>query len=141
LGGESSGGLAIRGHILGKDGILSAALVVEMLARTGEKVSHLLDQVFEQIGRLYVAELNVPATPEMKALFPRHLHQARVERICDCAVRGISTLDGTKFLLDDDQWLLLRFSGTEPLLRISAEADSPGKAQALLTAARKLLPM
>ncbi len=141
LGGESSGGLTIRGHILGKDGILSAALVVEMLARTGEKVSRLLDRVFDQIGRLYVAELNIPATPEMKVLFPRHLHQARVERIRDCAVRAMSTLDGTKFLLDDDQWVLLRFSGTEPLLRIFAEADSPEKAQALLTAARELLPM
>jgi phosphomannomutase len=56
-------------------------------------------------------------------------------------VRHISGLDGTKFLLDDDQWVLLRFSGTEPLLRIFAEADSPAKADALLQAAQKLLPM
>jgi phosphomannomutase len=141
LGGESSGGLTIRGHILGKDGILAAALVVEMLARTGEKVSRLLERVFGLVGRLYMAELNVPATPEMKVLFPRHLQQTRVESIGGYPVRGILAEDGTKFLLDDDQWVLLRFSGTEPLLRIFAEGDSPQKAQSLLMAAQKLLPM
>ncbi|NLG49537.1 MAG: glucosamine-1-phosphate N-acetyltransferase, partial [Chloroflexi bacterium] len=141
LGGESSGGLTIRGHILGKDGILSAALVVEMLAKTGEKVSHLLEQVYGQIGRLYMRELNLPATPEMKALFPRHLSQNKVEEIAGLPVRGISGMDGTKFLLDGDQWVLLRFSGTEPLLRIFAEADSPARADALIQAAQKLLPM
>ena len=141
LGGESSGGLTIRGHILGKDGILAAALIVEMLAKTGEKVSHLLDKVFGQIGRLYILEHNLPATPEMKALFPRLLRQNKIDRIGGYAVRDISTLDGTKFTLDNDQWVLLRFSGTEPLLRIFAEGDSPAKAQELVQAAQALLPM
>lgn len=141
LGGESSGGLTIRGHILGKDGILSAALIVEMLAKTGEKVSQLLEGVFSQVGRLYIAEHNVPATPEMKALFPRYLRRARIDEIGGFPVRYVSTLDGFKFLLDDDQWVLLRFSGTEALLRIFAEADSPQKAQALVLAAQELLPM
>jgi len=141
LGGESSGGLTIRGHILGKDGILSAALIVEMLACTGERVSHLLEKVFSQVGRLYIAELNVPATPEMKVLFPRYLRRAEVKEIGGWPVRGASHIDGFKFLLDDDQWVLLRFSGTEPLLRIFVEADSPGKAEALLLAAQQLLPM
>lgn len=141
LGGESSGGLTIRGHILGKDGILAAALIVEMLAKTAEKVSRLLERVFERIGRLYTAELNVPATPEMKVLFPRHLKQMTIETLGPYPVRSISTLDGIKVLLDNDQWVLLRFSGTEPLLRIISEADSPDKAQALLGYARELLPM
>ena len=78
LGGESSGGLTIRGHILGKDGILGAALVVEMLAKTGKRISQLMGEVFAQVGRLYSAELNVPATPEMKVLFPRYLQQHRI---------------------------------------------------------------
>ena len=141
LGGESSGGLTIRGHILGKDGILSAALVVEMLAKTGQKVSHLLNHIFGQIGRLYVHEHNIPATPEMKALFPRHLRQRKIEEIAGYPVRGITTVDGTKLLLDDDQWVLLRFSGTEPLLRVFAEGDSPEKARALVDAAQQLLPI
>jgi len=141
LGGESSGGLTIRGHILGKDGILAAALVVEMLAKTGEKVSRLLERVFGLVGRLYMGELNLPATPEMKVLFPRHLRQITVTEIAGSPVQRIATEDGFKFFLDNDQWVLLRFSGTEPLLRVFAEGDSPQKAQALLAAPQKLLPM
>ena len=141
LGGESSGGLTIRGHILGKDGILAAALIVEMLAKTGEKVSVLLDGIYEQIGRLYAVERNLPATPEMKALFPTILRQQRIEQIAGYPVRDILTFDGTKFVLDNDQWVLLRFSGTEPLLRIFSEGDSPAKALALVDAAQGLLPM
>ncbi len=141
LGGESSGGLTIRGHILGKDGILAAALIVEMLSITGRTISELLEGVFQQVGRLYMAELNVPATPEMKVLFPRHLTQHEVTHVGAYPVRGILTIDGTKFLLDDDQWVLLRFSGTEPLLRIFAEADSPERAEELLRAGQRLLPM
>ena len=141
LGGESSGGLTIRGHILGKDGILSAALIVEMLAKTGERVSELLRKVLSRVGRLHMAEHNLPATPEMKALFPRYLRRTKINQIAGYPVRRVSDLDGFKFLLDDDQWVLLRFSGTEPLLRIHAEADCPEKASALLLAAQDLLPM
>jgi phosphomannomutase len=141
LGGESSGGLTIRGHILGKDGILSAALIVEMLAKTGQRISSLLDQVFSRIGRLYTVEHNIPATPEMRALFRRWLGQRDIREVAGLTVRDILTIDGTKFLFDGDQWLLLRFSGTEPLLRIFAEAESIERAQALVDAGGKLVPM
>jgi len=141
LGGESSGGLTIRGHILGKDGILGAALVVEMLAKTGKRISQLLGEVFTQVGRLYSAELNVPATPEMKVLFPRYLQQHKITTVAGYPVQSISNLDGTKLVLDNDQWVLLRFSGTEPLLRIYVEGDSPAKAQELLVGGQKLLPL
>jgi phosphomannomutase/CTP:molybdopterin cytidylyltransferase MocA len=141
LGGESSGGLTIRGHILGKDGILAAAIVVEMLSKTGKRISQLLAEVFTLIGRLYSAELNVPSTPEMSILVPRYLRQHRITSVAGYPVCSISTADGTKLLLDDDQWVLLRLSGTEPLLRIFAEGDSPAKAQELLVGAQKLLPI
>jgi alpha-D-glucose phosphate-specific phosphoglucomutase len=139
LGGESSGGLTIRGHILGKDGILAAALIVEMLARTNDHISRLLESLYSRIGRLYIEELNVPATPEMKVLFPRYLQQTRIAEFAGYPVRKLSTLDGFKFYLDDDQWLLIRLSGTEPLLRIFSEGDSPEKAKALVAAAQEHL--
>ncbi len=141
LGGESSGGLTIRGHILGKDGILAAALVVEMLAVTGRTVSALLEDLFRRVGRLYTAELNLPATPEMKVLFPRYLGQHHITHVGNWPVREILTIDGTKFLLGSDEWVLLRFSGTEPLLRLLAEAESPERAQELLREAQRLLPL
>jgi phosphomannomutase/choline kinase len=132
LGGESSGGLTIRGHILGKDGIFAAALAVEMLARTGQKISQLRDRVYGITGRLYAVEDNVPATPEMRVAIPRRLQEVTIDRVGPYPVVDVSHLDGTKFLLGGDNWVLLRFSGTEPVLRLFAEADSPEKARELV---------
>ncbi|MGI6380180.1 MAG: NTP transferase domain-containing protein [Anaerolineae bacterium] len=139
LGGESSGGLTIRGHILGKDGILAAALIAEMLAKTGRPISELLEDVRTQVGPLYMEELSLPATPEMRVQLPRRLSSAAFDELAGCRVLDISNLDGTKLLLEGDQWVLLRFSGTEPLLRIVAESDSPAKAEALIVALRERL--
>ncbi|MBN1582516.1 MAG: NTP transferase domain-containing protein [Anaerolineae bacterium] len=139
IGGESSGGLTIRGHILGKDGILAAALLTEMIARTRKKISELRQQVYDLIGRLYVIEENVPATPEMKIIVPRKLHETEVTHIGDCVVQRVSHMDGFKFYLDNDNWLMLRFSGTETLLRIFAEADTQQKAQALVDWGKELV--
>ena len=131
LGGESSGGLTIRGHILGKDGILAAALMVEMLALTGSKIRELLDQVHAITGQLFSIETSTPATSEMKILIPKRLRESQIEQIGPYPVLETSHKDGTKFLLENDNWLLLRFSGTEPLLRIIAEADTLDKAHEL----------
>lgn len=132
LGGESSGGLTIRGHILGKDGIFAAALIVEMLAVTGRKISQLRRQVYDITGRLYTVEVNRPATAEMKVVIPRRLQAETITHIGPYPVTRVSHLDGAKFFLENDNWLLLRFSGTEPLLRIFTEADTPEKAQELV---------
>lgn len=132
LGGESSGGLTIRGHILGKDGIFACALVVEMLAKTGQKVSELLSRVYELTGRLYYVEESIPATPEMRIAVPRRLKEASTSHIGRYKVTKISHIDGTKLFLENDNWALLRFSGTEPVLRLTVEADSPEKAKELL---------
>ncbi|MGO1316520.1 MAG: NTP transferase domain-containing protein [Cellulomonadaceae bacterium] len=132
LGGESSGGLTIRGWILGKDGIFACALVVEMLARTGKRISELREQVYAITGRLYALEESVPATPEMRVAVPRRLRSEPLTEVCGYPVVGLDHLDGTKILLEDDNWALLRFSGTEPVLRTYVEADTPAKAAELL---------
>jgi len=138
LGGESSGGLTIRGHIMGKDGILAAALIVEMIARMGRKVSQLLEEMYALVGRLYTVEENVPATSEMKIVIPQRLREAAIEKLGPYTVRRVSHLDGIKLLLENDYWVLLRFSGTEPLLRLFAEAGSPEQARELVRLAAEL---
>ncbi len=132
LGGESSGGLTIRGWILGKDGIFACALVAEMLARTGMRISELREKIYKITGQLYSMEESVPATPEMRLEVPRRLEANPLTHIGPYPVVSISHLDGTKILLENDNWALLRFSGTEPLLRLTVEADSPEKAEELL---------
>jgi len=132
LGGESSGGLTIRGHILGKDGIFAAGLIVEMLARTGQKVSQLRQTVYDLTGCLYALEESLPATPEMRVAVPRRLRDMPAGRIGPYPVLRVSQMDGTKLYLENDNWASVRFSGTEPVLRLAVEADSPPKAAELV---------
>jgi phosphomannomutase len=132
LGGESSGGLTIRGHILGKDGIFASALVVEMLAKTGQRISELRDRVYAITGPLYDLEEGIPATPEMRIAVPRLLKEAPTSHIGRYPVTRISHADGTKLFLENDNWALLRFSGTEPVLRLSVQADTEEKATELI---------
>jgi phosphomannomutase/molybdopterin-guanine dinucleotide biosynthesis protein A len=139
LAGESSGGLTIRGHILGKDGIFACALVVEMMAKTGRTIAEMLDEIRSRIGWLVSREVNLPATPEMKMLVQRKLAATTVNEIANYRVDRVSFQDGIKFYLPNDNWLLLRFSGTEPLLRIFAEADSAEKADQLVTWAKAIV--
>jgi phosphomannomutase len=132
LGGESSGGLTVRGHILGKDGIFACALVVEMLARTGKRISEMQAEAWKVSGRLYSAELNIPATPEMRVAIPKQLKESPITAIGKYPVVNVTHFDGTKVLLENDNWALLRFSGTEPVLRLMVEADTPEKAHELI---------
>jgi alpha-D-glucose phosphate-specific phosphoglucomutase len=139
LAGESSGGLSIRGHILGKDGIFACALVVEMIARTRRTIASMLHEIYGQIGRLVSKEVNLPATPEMKILVQRKLAHTQPTHIAGQAVQRVSLRDGIKFYFAHDNWLLLRFSGTEPLLRIFTEADSQEQAEAFVQWAKSVL--
>ena len=129
LGGESSGGLTVRGYILGKDGIFACALVVEMLARTGKRISELLETVAQITGRLYQLDANIPSTPEMRIEVPRRLEEAPLDAVGEYKVLKVTHYDGTKIFLENDNWALLRFSGTEPVLRLMVEADTPEKAR------------
>lgn len=132
LGGESSGGLTIRGHIRGKDGIFASALIIEMLARTGEPISALQRRVEKLIGRLYSVEDSLPATADMRIIVPQRL-QAQIDSAqTPGKVLRVRDDDGIKLYFEKDAWALLRFSGTEPLLRIFAEAETPEQARALV---------
>ena len=103
-----------------------------MLARTGKKIGELRKTVFGLVGRLYGLEEAFPATPEMRIVVPRKLRDAPCTHIGPYPVVRISHMDGTKLYLENDNWALLRFSGTEPVLRLVAEADSAEKARELM---------
>ena len=141
LGGESSGGLTIRGHILGKDGIFAAALVVEMLAATGQTISQLLGRVFGITGRMHLVEESMPATSEMRVAIPRRLSEAPISSLGEWCVERVSQLDGTKFFIEGDRWALLRFSGTEPVLRLFAEAPTSDEAWSLVASLKSRVGM
>lgn len=127
IGGESSGGLAVRGHIAGKDGIYAAALLVEMLAVTGKSVSQLYQEITQKYGKLYYEDADFTMTNARK----QELQEALFVRMelpdFGTAVEKVSREDGCKVYFADGSWVICRFSGTEPLLRMAAEGNTPAQ--------------
>lgn len=141
IGGESSGGMAVRGHISGKDGIYAAALLVEMLAVTGKSVSELFAEITAQYGNPCWAEADFRMTPERKAELQKLLFTEKRVPEFGTAVDHISREDGCKVYFKDGSWVICRFSGTEPLLRMAAEADEQAAADGYIKAFRDMLEL
>ena len=133
IGGESSGGLAVRGHISGKDGIYAAALLVEMLSVTGKPLSRLLRELSDEFGACSMAEYDWALTPQSR----EHILQLVMtdKRLPDFGmdIERVSYMDGCKVYFRQG-WIIVRFSGTEPRVRIFAEAPTRAKADELVAA-------
>ncbi len=136
LGGEESGGISILGHIPEGDGVLMGLLLAEMVASRHKALSQQLDELMDapDVGRFYYARLDQPVQPFTKAELVQGLLATAPTAIDDTPVREVNSRDGVKYILVDDSWLLIRPSGTEPVLRIYAEGRSPAQVQALLDA-------
>ena len=129
IGGESSGGMAIRGHIQGKDGIYAAALLVEMLAVTGKSIAEMYWEIVRQYGMLYYQEANYSTTPQNKQQLQQLVfHEKKLPEFTE-EIAKISYEDGCKVTFTDGSWVICRFSGTEPLLRLAAEGNTDQQAQ------------
>ena len=128
IGGESSGGLAVRGHIAGKDGIYAAALLVEMLAVTGKSVSELYREITDRYGKLYYEEAAFTMTAEHKRELQERLFVQKELPDFGAEVVRVDRSDGCKVHFADGSWVICRFSGTEPLLRYAAESEDPDRA-------------
>lgn len=129
IGGESSGGLTVRGHIQGKDGIYAASLLVEMLAVTGNKLSRIYQEILDEFGHLTMTERDYRFTQETKeAIQARLLTDKRLPEF-PYEVERVSYLDGCKVYFADGGWIIARFSGTEPLLRIFCEMADADQAE------------
>ena len=140
IGGESSGGLSVRGHISGKDGIYAAALLAEMIAVTGKSITELYHEITEQFGALYYREADFRMTPEHK-LALQELLFAREQMPDFEQIERIDRSDGVKLWFRDGSWVICRFSGTEPLLRMAAEAASGEQAQHYIETWREFLSL
>jgi phosphoglucomutase len=125
LGGEESAGLTIRGHVPEKDGILACLLVAEMLAARGASLSEQIEQLFKKLGReFWPIRENLHLSDEQKANAVKRV-SVDASTLLGRKVVSVDRTDGAKFVFGDGSWMLLRLSGTEPLLRLYVEADSP----------------
>ena len=127
IGGESSGGMAVKGHLPGKDGIYAAALLVEMLAVTGKTIGELYREIIEKYGKLYYEEGSLKMTYERKQALHQLIFQDHQIPDFPETIEGIDWTDGCKICFKDGSWVICRFSGTEPLLRIAAEGNTPNQ--------------
>ncbi len=130
IGGESSGGLTVAGHIKGKDGVYAASLLVEMVAVTGLKLSQLMDKLRTEFGSTYMEEISYSFSPEVKeSLMHRLFEDKELPELAPVKIDHVSYLDGCKMFFRSGGWAIIRFSGTEPILRVFCEMKTREEAQ------------
>jgi phosphomannomutase len=141
LGGESSGGLTVRGHLHGKDSVYSSALFVEMICKTGMHPSEMFQKITDRFGRYIMKEYNVSFPAESKELLTKRIIEDRVLPEFEKTPARVTYLDGCKVYFCDDSFVVCRFSGTEPLLRIFAEAHTEAEALSYIDAWKAMLAL
>ena len=136
--GEESGGYAFRGHIPERDGILSGLFLLDMVVKTGKHPSELVDYLFSKVGPHYFDRADVAFVAEERRQIEQRVASQRPDSLGGRRVVVRDEIDGIRFTLEGGAWALIRFSGTEPLLRLYAEAESEEQVARLLEEARAL---
>lgn len=141
IGGESSGGLTVKGHISGKDGVYAAALLVEMIAKTGKKLSQIYSDIEAECGQIHMEERDYKFTQEKKTTMQHLLMEEKKLPELPYAIDHVSYLDGSKVYFENGGWVIARFSGTEPLLRIFCEMSDAEQAKEAVDLYEKFLDL
>lgn len=139
LGGEESGGIGFKHHIPERDGILSSLLLMEMMAEYGRPLHEIIDDLMREVGYHYYDRMDLHLTAETKEKALKLLAEMKPRTFAGTGVADILDLDGVKLMLRDGSWILFRASGTEPVIRIYAEAGSRDLVGLLLKTGRSLI--
>lgn len=139
VGGEESGGIAVKGHIPERDGIWDGLVIVEHLAQTGTTLEELIEEVYEIVGRFSYWRDDLHLTEEKKLQIVENCKNGFYKAFGNIPITGVEDIDGYKYYLQDEETLMIRASGTEPVLRIYAEAATPERVQEILTKVRETL--
>jgi len=138
IGGEESGGYAFRGNVPERDGILAGLYMLDLMVKLGKKPSELLDILFSKVGPHYYDRVDRMFTGDRQARKDRVL-AANPATVGGLKVTGLNTTDGFKFMLEDGGWMLIRFSGTEPIIRVYCETMHVERVQAILKDGLKIV--
>lgn len=131
IGGEESGGYAFRGNVPERDGILAGLYFLDFMVQTGKKPTELLKMLFDKVGEHFYDRVDTPFSGDRKTREQMILN-AKPETLGGLKVTELITVDGFQFKLEDGGWLLIRFSGTEPIMRIYCETTHEDKVKAIL---------
>jgi len=137
IGGEESGGYAFRGNVPERDGILAGLYLLDMMVRLDAKPSQLIEKLFATVGAHYYDRIDRRFTGDRQEREAKIRH-ANPERIGGLKVEGLDDTDGFKFSLQDGGWLLIRFSGTEPVMRVYCETTHQDAVAAILNDGLKI---
>jgi len=124
IGGEESGGIAVKGHIPERDGIWMGLIVWEFMAKSGKSLDDLINEVYEIVGSFKFERNDLHITEKLKLTIIEACKENKYNSFGDYKVDNVQTIDGFKYFFDDKRWMMIRPSGTEPVLRTYAEAPS-----------------
>jgi phosphomannomutase len=139
IGGEESGGYGFHGHVPERDAILAGLYFLDFMVKTGKTPSQLLDYLYSKVGPHYYDRRDFHISAAKRKAILHRLSFSPPDTVAGSRVTRVDSTDGFRFFLGDGSWLLIRFSGTEPLVRIYAEAESLERAKALLDEGKKLI--
>ena len=133
MGGEESGGFAFKGHIPERDAFLAGLYLLDLRIKLGKPFSEIIQYLYDKVGGPhYYARRDFHFDPKRKPEILRRVSEHRPKEMDMMRVLDVNTIDGTKYLLEDGSWLLIRFSGTEPVMRIYTETTDPGRVDRML---------
>ena len=139
LGGEESGGIAIKGHIPERDGIWMGLTIWEFMAKSGKTLEELIQEVYAIVGPFSYDRSDLHISESLKQEVLKNCTDGKYKKFGDLDVRRLETIDGWKYHFDNDQWLMIRASGTEPVLRTYAESSSLENARKILAACKQAI--
>lgn len=139
IGGEEAGGIGFKNYIPERDGILSGLLVLEMMAFRNQSLSRILRDIEKEYGSFYYRRIDAKCASGVRKKLTGFLKSNPPSRILGKKVVDIKSYDGVKFILEDRSWLLLRLSGTEPIVRLYSEASTDKKALRMLEVGKKIV--
>ncbi len=139
VGGEESGGLAVKGHIPERDGVWIGLIIMEFMARTGKSVKELIDDIYAKVGPFKCDRDDLHLEDAKKLAIIEKCKNGEITSIGNKPVINTENIDGYKFYLSDDQWVMIRPSGTEPVLRVYAQDVNNQRVRELLDAAHETL--
>lgn len=139
VGGEESGGIAIKGFIPERDGIWIGLTLWEFIAKTGKSLDELIKEVYDVVGSFAMGRIDLHITEEIKQTVLANCKAGKYTSFGSYNIEKTEDLDGYKFHLGNGEWVMIRASGTEPVLRVYSESSTQQKAEAILEATRKTI--
>lgn len=136
VGGEESGGLAVKGHIPERDGVWIGLLVFEFMAKTGKTLKGLVQEVYHEVGAFAFERDDLHITEAQKQNVVKMCKDRAYKAFGSYQVKGVDDLDGWKFIFGDEKWVMIRASGTEPVLRVYAQAPTLAECRTILDATK-----